>query len=86
MALGFLQKKEQNSAMNLTIIKQQLLELSRADQLELNAFLQDVTNPVDPQAESAVLEMVAQRAERLRAGESQGIELEDVMNELKSRL
>jgi hypothetical protein len=86
LALGFIREKEQNTGMNLTTIKQQLLELSRADQLELNAFLQDVTNPVDPQAESAVLEMVAQRAERLRAGKSQGIPLEDMMNELKSRL
>lgn len=68
--------------MNLVELKHQVLELSRADQLSLNAFLSEVTNPISPELDAQMLEIIATRLADLRSGKTKGIPLEEVLKEV----
>ncbi len=72
--------------MSLLEMQKQILELPRADQVALAAFINEVTRPVNAELDREWLETVATRAARLRSGETQGVPLEEVMNELKRHL
>ena len=72
--------------MSLVEIKQQALELSRGDQVALKAFLDEVLHPVDPEFDRYWGAIAAERAARLRSGETTGIALEEVLKELRVHL
>lgn len=72
--------------MSLTEKKQQILELSRGDQVALKAFLSEVLYPVDPAFDQHWGAIVMQRLEDLRSGKTKGIPLEEVLNELREHL
>jgi hypothetical protein len=72
--------------MSLTEIKKQVLELPQADQVALGAFINEINRPVDAAFDEKWSEIVMARAARFRSGETQGVPLEDVMNELKGHL
>ena len=72
--------------MSLLEMQKQVLDLPKADQVALGAFINEITRPVDTDFDHHWAKIAVQRMAKLRSGETQGIPLEDVMNELKSHL
>ena len=72
--------------MNLTELKQQVLELSRGDQMTLKALLDELLNPVDPAFDRYWGATAMQRLENLRSGKTKGIPLEEVLKEQREPL
>ena len=73
-------------SLSLTEIKQQILELSRGDQLALHAFLGELLQRLDPEFDRHWGAIATQRLEDLRSGKTKGIPLEKVLNELREHL
>ena len=72
--------------MSLTEMKQQVLELSRGDQVALKAFLDELLNTVDPAFDRDWGAIATRRLENLRSGKTKGIPLEEVLKESREHL
>ncbi len=72
--------------MALTDVKRQVLELPLEEQVSLGAFINEITRPVPVELDEEMMEIISQRVARFRSGQSKGVPLEEVMNELKRHL